>query len=156
EMFISGNRIEIDGFRGANHIVGGVRFDSATRRMRITPTAQADGKPAPQPIEYAYEFKRDELTLTDADKVSVSLQRRKVIEKPLANVQVEFVTANGFNDAGDLLLTEFRLLHVGQAQAMFYQPESRVLHTKHGAVLLMQDAGLKKVTLDEARRLIRP
>jgi hypothetical protein len=155
EMLIQGDQVELCGFRNLGRLTGTVRFDARTRRMHITPAAGPEGKPRPKAIEFTYEIKGEELTLTDADKVRVSLSRRPVAQNPLANVQVELLTASGINDAGDLLVTEYRVLKAGQAGATSYEPRNRTLKTRQATVLLAQEAGLKKVTVDEARGLIR-
>lgn len=76
-------------------------------------------------------------------------------QKPLANAQVEFVTATGINEAGDLLVTEYAQLRVGQVGPTYYQPEPRTRKTKQATAFLVQENTLKKVGLDEARGLIR-
>jgi hypothetical protein len=155
ELFIKGAQLELCGFRGVSKLTGTVRFDTKAKQMQITPKAEADGQPPPKSIDYAYEIKGDKLTLTDGGKVSISLQRRPVAQNPLANAQVEFVAAAGINDAGDLLVTEFTELQAGQAGATYFQPENRSLKTKQATVFLVQETGLKKVTVNDARGLIR-
>jgi hypothetical protein len=154
EMLIKGDSVEMCGFRNLGRLTGTVRCDARTKRMHITPAAGTEGKPRPKAVEFTYEINGEELTLTDADKVPVSLNRRPVAQNPQANVQVEFLTATGINGAGDLLVTEYRVLQAGQAGATYYHPQDRRLKTRQATVLLAQEAGLKKVTLDEARGLI--
>jgi hypothetical protein len=149
ELFIKGDHIELHGFRNANQLSGTVRFDPRAKRMRITAAGQ------PKEIEYGYEFKGDWLTLTDTDKVEISLHKRPVVLNPLANARVVLVTAEGINDAGDLLVTEYTVLRAGRMGATYYQPEKRSLKTKAAAVFVVGEKGLKKTTVDEARRLIR-
>src|SRR5262245_19663434 len=155
EMLIKGDYVEMCGFRNVGRLSGTVRCDATTKKMHITPAAAPGGQPKPKAVEFTYEIKGDELTLTDTDKVPVSLSRRRVAQNPLANVQIEFLTASGFNATGDLLVTEYRVLQAGKTGATYYQPQDRTLNTKQATVLLMQEAGLKKVTVDEARGLIR-
>src|SRR5262249_34374526 len=150
-----GDHVELRGFRGMNRITGTVRLDARAKRLHITPAAIPGDQPKPKAIEFTYEIKDDELTLTDADKVPVSLRRRRVAQNPLGNVQMEAITATGINDAGDLLVTEYRVLRSGQAGATYFQPQDRRLKTKQATVLLAHESGLKKVTMDEARGLIR-
>jgi hypothetical protein len=78
-----------------------------------------------------------------------------VTQQPLANAQLEVVTAIGINGAGDLLVTEYRVLRAGQAGGTYYQPQERALKTTQATVLLAQEAEFKKVTVDEARGRIR-
>jgi hypothetical protein len=155
EMLIKGDHVEICGFRNLRRLTGTVRFDASTKRMHITPAAGPAGQPRPKAIEFTYEINAEQLTLTDTDKVPVSLSRRPVAQNPLANVRMEFLTATGINGTGDLLVTEYRVLQAGQAGATYYQPQERKLKTRQATILLAQEAGLKKVTVDEARALIR-
>jgi hypothetical protein len=54
-----------------------------------------------------------------------------------------------------LLVTEFSTLRAVRAGTQYFQPVDRSLKTDGATILLVQDAGLKAVTLGEARRLIR-
>jgi hypothetical protein len=153
ELFVQGEHVELSGFRNVRQLAGTVHFDADARRMRITPAARTDEK-RPKPLDYTYELKGDRLTLTDSDKIAIALQRHPVAHNPLANAQVELVTASGINEAGDLLVTEFTVLRAGRAGATYYQPEARKRSTKQAAVFVVREAGLKKVTVDEARRLL--
>ncbi len=155
ELFIKGDHVELCGFRNPSRLTGTVRFDANAKQMHIIPTAGADGQSAPKTIDYGYEIKGDELTLVDSDRVSISLQKHRALQDPLANVNLELVAATGINDAGDLLVTEFTVLRVGRTGATYFQPENHSLKTKQSTVLLVQETGLKKVSLDEARGLIR-
>src|SRR5437773_1010157 len=67
ELVVKGDRVELAGFRTVGRLSGTVRVDAAAKRLRITPAAAA-GQPAPPAVEFAYELKGDNLTLTDADK----------------------------------------------------------------------------------------
>jgi hypothetical protein len=154
ELFIKGDHVELVDFPGLSRLTGTVRFDASARQMRITPTGEAGGQPT-KAIVYAYQIKADELTLIGSDKLSISLRKRHAAHNPLANVGVELVAATGINDAGDLLVTEFSVLRAGQAGAVYFEPHNRALNTKQATVLLVQETGLKKLTVDEARGLIR-
>jgi hypothetical protein len=154
ELVVKGDRVELAGFRTVGRLSGTVRVDAAARRLRITPAAAA-GRPAPAAVEFAYELKGDDLTLTDADKVPVSFSRVRVAANPVADARVELVAAAGFTDAGELLVTEYTVLRAGPPDATFHHPETRKRSTKGAAVFVVEDAGLKKVTLDDARRLVK-
>ena len=154
ELFIQGDYVELCGFGKPNMLAGTVRFDPSAKQMLITPAAEAGG-PRAKPIIYTYEIKDGKLTLIDSDKFSITLHRHRVVQDPLANAQVDLVAATGFNDAGDLLVTEFTMLRAGRAGATYFEPMKWSLKTKQATVLLVQEAGCKKVTLDEARRQIR-
>src|SRR5262249_19016888 len=154
-LFIHGDHLELHGFRGVGSLSGNVRFDAVAKRMHITPKAGVAGQPAPKKVEYGYEIKADTLTLTDGEGFSVSLQKRRVVPNPLAHAKVEFVEASGINAAGDLLVTQYTVLRAGSVKATYFQPENRALKTKRATILLVQEAGWKKTTVDEARALIR-
>jgi len=155
ELFVRGGHVELYGFPklNRNRLTGTVRFDESAKQMQITPAAEAGGQPEKR-IVYAYEIKADELLLIDSDKFSISLHRHRVAQEPLANAQAELVAAAGINDAGDLLVTEFTVLRAGRVGATYLQPVSRSLKTKQAIVLVVQQTGWKKITVDDARRLI--
>lgn len=155
DMVVAGDRVEISGFPQVGRLTGTIRLDTGTKRMRITPAAPAGGRPAPKAIEYAYEVAGDKLTLTGDDKVAVGLQRLPVVQNPLANAQVELVASAGIDDAGDLLVTRYTALRIGETGATYFRPEQQVLSTKRATVLVVQEAGLKAVTVEAARRLVR-
>jgi hypothetical protein len=153
KMLIKGDHIELRGFPDAQTLTGTVRFVAGAKRIRITPAAGAE--PAPKPIEYAYELKGDSLTLTGGDNVQIGLQKVRIVHNPLANAQVELIAASGFNERGDLVVTDVTVLRAGKIGATYLQSEKRTRSIKQATVLLVQDKGMKKVTLDDARRLLR-
>jgi hypothetical protein len=155
DLLIRGDHVELCGFRDASRLAGTVRFDQNAKQMHITPAPEAGRVPAAKTIVYTYEIKGDVLTLIDHEKVSTSLQRRRVVQNPLGNAKLELVTATGIDAAGDVLVTEFTVLRAGRIGATYFQPERRVLSTKHATVLLVQESGLKKVAIEDARGLIR-
>ena len=154
ELFVAGDHVELCGFPNVSRLTGSVRFDASAKRMRITPTAVAGGQPA-KAIDYAYQIEADELTLIDSDKSRLTLERQPVVRDPLADVRVDLVAASGINAAGDLLVTEFTMLRAGRAGTAYFRPRSSPLKTRQAAVFLVEEAGLKKVTIAEARGLIR-
>lgn len=153
KMLIKGDHIELSGFPDAQTLTGTVRLVPGAKRLQITPAAGA--KPAPKPIEYAYEIKGDSLTLTGGDNVQIGLQKVRIVQNPLANAQVELIAASGFNERGDLVVTEVTVLRAGKIGATFLQADKRTRSTKQATVFVAQDKGMKKVTLDDARRLLR-
>lgn len=155
ELLIEGDHVELHGFRNVDRLTGTVRFDARAKQLQITPKADDAGQPAPKTINYTYEIKGDELTLIDSDEFPISLTRIRVARDPLGNAQVEFVAASGINDAGDLLVTAYAALRAGQTGTTYHRPENRSLKTKQATVHLVQESGSKKITVDEARGLIR-
>jgi hypothetical protein len=155
EIFIEGNHVELYGFpkMGRGRRTGTVRVDASAKQIEIMPAAKADGQPQ-RKVVYAYEIKDDELLLIDSYKILISLHRCRVAHDALANARVELVAATGINDAGDLLVTEFTSLRAGRVGATYLQPVNRSLKAKQAIVLVVQETGWKKITVDEARRLI--
>ena len=131
ELFVQKNHVELFGFREVGRVTGTIRFDAMRKRIQITPDIDAGGRPAPKAIEFEYQIKADRLTLTGNDRTSITLQRCPVEEKPMANVGIELLVANGINEKGDLLVTEFKALRAGRTNALFFEPLQRSLKTKH-------------------------
>jgi hypothetical protein len=155
ELFIRGDHLEMAGFRDPSKVSGTFRLDASAKQLHITPAAEA-GKPAPPALDYHYEVNADSITLTAADKFSIRLDRHKVAESPLADVQVEFLSAAGINDRGDLLVNKYRVLKAGQkGDAFYFEPISYSLKTKNSTVLSVQATGATKISIDAARKLIR-
>jgi hypothetical protein len=154
ELFIEGDRAELAGFRNVPRLAGLVRFDASARQMRITPAAEAGGQSTPQTVDYTFQIDGDNLTLTDSDKRSVELQKSHVEQNPFANSQMELVATNGIDDKGNLLVTEYSQLRVGRAGATYFQPRNRLLNTVGATIVLVQEAGLRKISIDEARGLV--
>lgn len=160
ELLIKGDHIELYGHPGT--VTGTFRLEPKAKRMQISPTDASGGKPTAKTVDYAYEIRGDKLTLTFGD---VTFHKRgDVVEDPLANASVELVAAEGINGSGDLLVTEFTQikfsypvtqLQAGRARATYFQPQRRSLKTKGATVLVVQKTGCKRISLDEARGLIR-
>lgn len=155
ELLIQGDRVALAGFPPRMGRTGTVRFDPSAKRMEITPTVEAGDRRTPRAVAYTYQIKGDELTLIDSEKVSLSFRRRPVAHRPLADVQVQLVAASGINDAGELRVTAFTPHRVGRSGATCFEPKNRSLSTKQAIVFLVQETGLKRVTVDDARKLLR-
>lgn len=153
QLFIEGDHIEWYGFRAPAQLRGTVRLDPRAKQVLVTP-AEGSGD-RPKMVIFTYEVKGDRLTLTDGDKVALTLRRRDLARNPLANARVELVTASGFNDAGDLLVTEFTELRIGRAETKYFQPQQRSLKTRQALVLVVQESGCKQITVKQARGLLR-
>lgn len=153
ELAVQGDKIEVFGFREVGRLSGTVRVDATTRRLRLTPKTLDQS--TLKPPEYTYELKGNRLTLIDSDKIPIHLERVRTDPNPIANASLELVSADGINDARELQVTMFNSLRAGRPSAIHYQPDNRLLKTTNATVLEVQEAGVKKVTVDEARRLIR-
>lgn len=154
EMVIHGEKIEISGFRLVPRVSGTVAVDVANRKIRVTEQPSKE-QPAPKPTVFTYEHRQDWLTLTDHDGIAVVLHRQQSEKLPLANVRLELIAADGINDAGDLLVTEFHQLVPTRTTATYYQPVRRTLKMERGKILLQQADGAKEVSVDQARKLIQ-
>jgi hypothetical protein len=153
ELLIQGNKVKLSGFPTIPSLTGTIGIEVDAKRIRITPTPDRPGQLVAKPIDCPYVLKGDELTLTWGDKQLIGLRREGHVRVPLADTQVQFVVANGINDSGDLEVTTFPL---GKRAGMeFFEPQSLIFRTKQSVVLLLQESGWKKTTIDEARGLIR-
>jgi hypothetical protein len=155
ELLIKGDHVELVGFPQVGSLRGTVRFDASVKRMQITPTVEADSQAKPKVIDFTYEFKSDDLTITDNDKHSIFLKKRHTVDNPLANAKVELIEATGISETGDLSVTEYTVLQAGRVGTTYFQPQNRSLKTKQATVFVVQDTGLKKITIGDARGLIR-
>jgi hypothetical protein len=154
ELVVKGDRVELDGFPDVGRLAGTIRFDTRARQIRIVPAVKP-GSPAAMEIVYGYEVKGDKLTLTGKDKRSIDFSRCGVAQVGMANAAVQLLPAAGINGDGDLLVTEFVRVRAGQAGETLFEPSERKLKTATATILVVQEAGLKKINVDEARRLIR-
>ncbi len=154
ELFINETQIELSNFPSVGSLTGTVEFDSVAQQLRITPATGGGIQPATT-LVYRYRIDPDGLTLTDDKERSISLQKCDVEQKPLANVQFEFVAASGISDDGELLVTEYNRLEVGQSRSIYYQPAHRALQTGRATLLLVRENGIQELSLDEARSRIR-
>ncbi|MDB5348672.1 MAG: hypothetical protein JWP89_7049 [Schlesneria sp.] len=154
EMLIRGDKIELSGFRAADRLWGLVKIDPATKTIKVT-SARTGASPS-KVIEYKYEATPKSLTLTDSDNVSILLQKRQLDLNPLADVRLELVAADGINDEGHLQITEYSALKFGRTDATFYEPMIRAFKTSEASIFLCEENGLKKITIDEARKQHQP
>lgn len=156
ELFIEGDTARMRGFPNVGRIDGTIRIDDRTKKIAITPQAKASNQPAAKALEYTYDLKGDKLTLSGADQAAISMDRQRVERDALPRLKVDFVTATGIDDAGDLLVTEYTELEAAQpTAATYFSSHESKLTTKEGTAFLVQKDGLKKISLTEARALLR-
>jgi hypothetical protein len=153
ELVIQGNHVEWRGFRKPGRLTGTVRLNTAAKQMLISPEAEA-GVPPKKAIVFTYRIEKGVLTLIDSERSAIRLHKQPTSQDPLANVQVEFVSAIGINTAGDLLVTRFTALQVGRAGTTCFVPTDGPLSTKQATILLVQNDDCRRISLDEARRRI--
>jgi hypothetical protein len=153
ELFIQGDHIEVSGYPST--VAGTFRLDPKAKQIKVTCSDESNGKTIVSTLEYGYEIKGDKLTMSGGDKRSITFSKRDVVHDPLANVEIEIVTAQGINKAGDLLVTAYTELEAGQFRATYFETQRRSLKTKRATVFVVQKTGCKNVSLDEARGLLR-
>ena len=154
ELLIKGDHVEMHSFPDTSALAGTIRLDTRARQIHIA-SAVEPGRPPAETLVYGYEIAGDRLRLSDKGKRWIDFRRHGVVDAALANAAVEFVAATGLNDAGDLLVTRFNRLRAGQAGETFLEPHEDKLKTRQAKILRVEEAGLKEITVDEARRLIR-
>ncbi|MBS0205348.1 MAG: hypothetical protein JSS49_20785 [Planctomycetes bacterium] len=152
EMAVQGELVELRHFRNADRGRGRFQLDQAARRIRIS--LEAENKSPPRIVEFQYQWNGDKLTLTDNDQVPVVLSRQPAQKNAHANVAVQLVIANAIKETGDLSITEFSVLQSKGVAVTVHQPVTRSLSTKDSVILQLQETGVKKITLDEARGLL--
>ncbi len=155
ELLVEGDRVEMLGFRSAGRLSGTLRVDPAAKQVRITPTPPPGERSAAQSLIFSYKLQGQELTLRDRDDVPVTLHRQPLAKRPAANVPLELVATEGLDDAGNLLVTRFTVLRGGPTNAVYHQPAPATLNTRDAVVLLVLESSLKRLTVEEARPLIR-
>ncbi|HJT33047.1 MAG TPA: hypothetical protein VJ783_13480 [Pirellulales bacterium] len=156
ELFIEGDIVRMRGFPHVGRIDGTIRIDERTNTIAITPQAKAADQPAAKALEYTYDLMGDKLALTGAGQATLSMERRRISRDPLPRIKLDFVTVTGIDDAGDLLLAESSELEAAEpTTAAYFSPHESKLTTKDATAFLVQQEGLKKVSLTEARALLR-
>lgn len=153
ELLIQGDHVELAGFPNTDNLAGKVSFDATAKRMRITLVAE-EGQPAPEPIEFSCELREDSLTLVDSQNSTICFARDPAKQEVCANIQIELVMASGIDEAGLLLVTEFDQLSVGQARATQFEPRQVKLGALGASVLVVREAELQPITIEEARALL--
>ncbi|HEY2146612.1 MAG TPA: hypothetical protein VGH32_01665 [Pirellulales bacterium] len=155
ELFVKGKHVELSGFPNGLNLEGTIRIDSDAKYVRITPAAEPGKTAAPKPVEFPFTVDGDKLTMTVADKRSVTLQRLKTSQNPLANVAVELISADEITESGDLIVSEFQKLRVGSIGATYFEPSTRRLKTARAAVLLVEESDCKQIKIGEARSRLK-
>jgi hypothetical protein len=154
ELMIKGNRVEMLSMPGLARLGGTFTIDPVAKTISISRATEKETPPAEATI-YRYRIKGDKLTLTDSGKQSVEFSRHGAADVPLADAAVEFAVATGINDSGDVLVTKVSALRANRDRATFFESSEQKLKTQQAAVFVADESGLKKTTIDDARRLIR-
>lgn len=154
ELFIEEETVRMRGFPHVGRIDGKIRIDERNKKIAITPQTKAADQPAAKALEYTYELKGDKLILSDAGQATLSMERRRIERDATPRIKVDFVTAT--DDAGDLLVTDYNVLESAEpTAATYFSPHGSKLTTKEATAFLVQKEGLKKISLTEARALLR-
>lgn len=156
ELFIEEDIVRLRGFPKVGSIDGKLRIDERKKKIAIAPQGKADGQPASKTLEYTYHLKGDKLTLSGAGQASVTLERKRLDRDAIPRIKVDFLTATGIDEAGDLHVTEYTPLKAAEpSAAIYFRPYESKLKTKEATVFLVQKEGLKKISLSEARAVLR-
>lgn len=156
ELFIEKETVRMRGFPHVGRIDGKVRIDERNKKIAIAPQTKAADQPAATALEYTYEVKGDKLMLTGVGQATLSMERRRIERDAIPRIKVDFVTATGIDDAGTLFVTEYTALEAAEpTAASYFSPNESKLTTKEATAFLMQKEGLKKISLTEARALLR-
>ncbi len=153
ELMIKGNRVEMLSMPGLARLGGNFTIDPVAKTISISRATEKETPPAEATI-YRYRVKGDKLTLTDSSKQSVEFSRHGAADVPLSDAAVEFAVATGINDSGDVLVTKVSALRANRDRETFFESSEQKLKTQQAAVFLADGSGLKKTTIDDARRLI--
>jgi len=155
ELLLVGDQVEMSGFRTAGVVRGTARLDATGKKIHVTPAPDSSGA-APAPLTFGYERAGNSLTLTDQDGFPISVERQEMTRTPHANQTIELVSATAINEAGELVVTEFIEHRMGSIRAAFFSPQSRNLKLDRATILIVDDATTRRLTLDEARPLLKP
>lgn len=153
-MVMGDGKIELAGFPGVGQIWGVVRIDPAACVIKIT-SAKTASSPS-KVIEYHYTLTDKSLEMNDSDNVPITLIKRSLERDPVASVRLELMSADGINDQGDLLVTQSTELVVGRFSRPYYESSRLVLKTNGSVVFVVEEAGMRKISVDEARKQIKP
>ena len=155
ELFVEGDIVRMRGFPKVGSVDGKLRIDERKNKIAIVPQARAADQPA-KALEYTFDLKGDKLTLSRADEAAVTLERKRLDREAFPRIKVDFVAATGIDEAGDLLVTDYTPLEAAEpTAAKYYRPYESKLKTKEATAFLVQKEGLKKISLSEARALLR-
>ena len=153
---INGDRVECRGlpFESDGSGTISVSKKGEDKSLQFSYTVKADGQVQKKTVDVPYTVKGDALTLTFRENGECRLLRVTVQQQPLANASVECVLATGINDSDDLLITRYSVLNAAKIEAKYYEPHNQAIPTKDAAIFHVQEGELKKVTVDQARRLL--
>lgn len=153
-MVMRDGKIELAGFPGVSQMWGVVHIDPEAHVMKIT-SARNASSPS-KVIEYRYTLTDKSLEMKDSDNVPITLIKRPLERDSVATVSLELMSAEGINDQGELLVTQSTELKVGRFSRPYYESSRLVLKTNGSVVFVVEEAGMKKISLDEARKQIKP
>ena len=156
-LAIHGNRAVWWGLPQTSDDRGSIGFseEAKGKTLRLIPGDKPDGQARKDVVSFSYALKGDELTLAVGEAHECSLARKAVPAPPLANVAVEFVTAEGLSESGDLRVTRFRSRHVASLRAEYFEPQPLIHSTKDASIYRVEKQQLKKTTVDQARQILK-
>ncbi len=126
------------------------------RRARFTYFLEEKGKPKKKPVDFSYEIEGDKLTITIGDEGGgFSLTRVTVEETPFADINASFEMARGVDREGNLLLTTYSAMRIGDDGPELPAPSSLVRPLKNAHIYRVEENDAKKITVEEARGFLR-
>ncbi|MAG94934.1 MAG: hypothetical protein CMJ48_14500 [Planctomycetaceae bacterium] len=136
---------------------GAIRLSGGSPRSgRFTYSTMPKDKPQEKPVGFTYAIKGDTVVLDiGEDGKRVSLRRIAIEQTPFADVGVDFETARGVDREGNLLVTTYRVIRVGDRGPELHSPVSFVRPLEHAHIYRVLEHGAKRITVEEVRRLLR-
>lgn len=154
KMVLGDGKIELAGFPGVGQAWGLVRVDAAAKAIKIT-TAKTELS-ASKVLEYRYRFTDQTLEITDGQNPSLTLIKRQLERNPSVDIRIELMSADGINEQGDLMVTQFTELKFGRFARTDHESSRLTLKTKGGEVFLVENTEMKKLSIDVARKQLKP
>jgi hypothetical protein len=150
ELAIRGEQIGTRGFPGGSDVQGTFRIDKSAGKLVIRPQVEKPAAPASE-VAYRYELTDQQLTLTTADKKSITFLKEGVTDAS-ANVSLALVFAS-LSEDGHLIFTEYRRFTTRGTPGTFYQPSERKLNGKSAVIFVAEQSTMKWLSLAEAQKL---
>jgi hypothetical protein len=129
--------------------------NSKPLRGRFTYLATPKDKPRQKSVNFSYVRSGEMLTLKigENDK-HLSLKRIAVKQAPFANLNVHFETARGIDTEGNLLVTTYDTIQVGDRGPELHAPFSSVRVLANANIYQVEENGAKEITVEEVGRLL--
>lgn len=156
KLAVHGNRAQWWGLpqTGDDHGTISLSKDAKGKTLRLTSAAKPDDAAQGDVASFSYLVNGTKLTLAVGEGRECSLARIAVASPPLANVAVEFVTAEQIDKSGNLRITRLQSRRVASLKVEYFEPQSLNYSTKDASVFRIEKRELKQITIDQARQLL--